>query len=353
MPKLFVSPIRSFPRVLALLLLPLLLLPGCAARLAHDAAARGDLRIVVISDLNSSYGSTEYEPEVHRTITLIRDEWKPDLVLAAGDLIAGQRPTLSDDNVRAMWAAFDSVVARPLREASIPFGFTLGNHDGSAYPAHQRDRALAVEHWHRPEHRPGVEFVDSTHFPVYYSFRQGSVFVLAWDASNAETVRNAEMMAWVQEQLGSEAAQAARYRLVLGHLPLYAVAQGRNRPGEVLDEPDSLRAILERYGVHTYISGHHHAHYPGRRGELELLYSGALGQGARQLLGSEAPAVQTVTILDFHFAADSVAYTTLVFEGEAPKRMRRLDPAELPPRIDGFNGHVVRRDVATREAVRK
>jgi hypothetical protein len=91
----------------------------------------------------------------------------------------------------------------------------------------------------------------------------------------------------------------APYRIVLGHLPLYPVAEGRNRAGEVLAEPDSLRALLEAYGVHLYISGHHHAYYPGRRGGLDLLASGALGDGPRPLIGDTVPSPRTVTLLDF------------------------------------------------------
>lgn len=306
---------------------------------------RGDLRVVVVSDLNGPYGSTAYGPEVHRAVELIRARWRPDLVLAAGDLIAAQKPALGDDQVRAMWAAFDSVVARPLREAGIPFGFTLGNHDGSAYPAHRRDRALAVAHWRAPERRTGLAFADSAHFPVYYSFTAGELFVLVWDASFAGTAGEHSMLEWARAQLASAPARSARHRLVLGHLPLHAVAEGRNRPGEVLEEPDSLRALLERHGVHTYVSGHHHAYYPGRRGALELLHSGALGQGARPLLGDSLPSPQTVTLLDFHFAADSVAYTTYAFDPRAPGGLRRIPTASLPPVLRGVNGHVVRRDL--------
>lgn len=306
---------------------------------------RGDLRVVVVSDLNSSYGSTEYEPEVHRTVRLIREVWRPDLVLAAGDLIAGQKPSLTDQGVRAMWAAFDSAFARPLREAGIPFGFTLGNHDASAYPAHRRDRALAVEHWRDPAHRSGVAFVDSTHYPLYYSFTQGGLFVLVWDASFAGTVHVLPMMGWVREQLGSRRARAARHRVVLGHLPLYAVAEGRDRPGEVLQEPDSLRALLERLGADTYVSGHHHAYYPGKRGALELLHAGAVGQGPRPLLGGTEPPVQTVTVLDYHFDADSVAYTTYAFEKGPEERLRPVRTPDLPPVIRASDGYVVRRDL--------
>lgn len=307
-----------------------------------SSAQKGDLRVVVISDLNSSYGSTEYEPQVHETVRLIRETWQPDLVLSAGDLIAGQKPALSDGEVRDMWAAFDSAVFNPLQTAGIPFGFTIGNHDGSGHPAHQRDRDLARAHWRAPRRNLGVSFIDSTNFPFYYSFSKEVIFVLVWDASYGGTAEDSTMMAWVQRELGSEAARDAGYRIVLGHLPLYGVAEGRNRPGEVLNQADSLRRVLESYGVHIYISGHQHAYYPGRRGELELLYSGALGQGPRQLIGSEIGPLQTVTMLDFHFSAESVAYTTYGFEnGE----MRIIETAELPPVIEGFNGHVIRRDL--------
>lgn len=321
----------------AALLLLALLAAGCSS-----TAPRHDLRVAVISDLNSSYGSTEYEPEIHQAVELIITQWKPDLVLAAGDMIAGQKAELSDDQVVAMWHAFDSLVAAPLRGAGIPFGFTLGNHDASAYPAYRRDRELALTHWRAPERSTGVRFADSTNFPIYYSFVEGDMFVLVWDASTERTAADSSMMEWVRNALNSESARGAGYRIVLGHLPLYGIAEGRNEPGEVLQDADSLRAFLERHAVDAYISGHHHAYYPGRRGSIDLLYSGALGQGPRQLIGSELPAMQTVTLLDFDFSADSVDYTTFYFvDGE----VRIVDSSSLPRSIHGFNGYVVRRDL--------
>ncbi|MEL7522266.1 MAG: metallophosphoesterase, partial [Cyanobacteria bacterium J06553_1] len=91
---------------------------------------RQDFRIVVISDLNSQYGSTEYEPEVTQAISLI-PQWQPDLVLCGGDMIAGQKTSLTKSEIESMWGAFDTQVAAPLRSQQIPFGFTIGNHDGS------------------------------------------------------------------------------------------------------------------------------------------------------------------------------------------------------------------------------
>ncbi len=93
---------------------------------------RGDVRLLVISDLNSAYGSTEYDTEVHLAVKMI-PFWQPDLVLCSGDMIAGQKPSLTATQIRAMWQSFDRNIAQPVRNLKIPFGFTIGNHDGSGW----------------------------------------------------------------------------------------------------------------------------------------------------------------------------------------------------------------------------
>lgn len=308
-------------------------LAGSSPAAAQPNPPRGDVRFVVISDLNGSYGSTDYDTAVDSTVARITRVWQPDFVLIAGDMVAGQKRSLSDSTVRAMWAAFDHHVAEPLREAGIPLGFTIGNHDGSA-SGFTRDRRLAAQYWR--DHEPGVSFADSTHFPFYYSFVQDGIYVLAWDASSA----NVQALDQVKNALAGPEAQNARMRIVLGHLPLYAVAEGRNTPGEILRHPDSLRAMLAANDVHTYISGHHHAYYPGRRGELQLLHSGILGGGPRPLLGREQLSPKTVTIVDVDLGAAETTYTTLDAHTLEPIELR-----DLPLILHGISGYVIRRDV--------
>ena len=325
-------------RIFLCLLLQALLTAGLpTAATAQPDPPRGDVRLVVISDLNGSYGSTGYDPLVDSTIARIRRVWQPDVVLIAGDMIAAQKRSLTDSTVRAMWRAFDRHVAAPLREAGIPFGFTIGNHDGSA-SGFTRDRRLAAAYWQHPAHDPGVSFVDSSRFPFQYSFLHDSLYVVAWDASSAK-VQDASH---VTQMLARPEAKKAAMRLVLGHLPLYAVAEGRNRPGEILQRPDSLRMLLAAHKVHTYISGHHHAYFPGRRGELELLHSGILGGGPRPLLGQTEPSPRTVTILDVDPASSRMRYTTLDARTLTP-----VDLHTLPQVLRGINGYVLRRDVQT------
>ena len=314
------------------------------------APPRGDLRIVVISDFNSAYGSTTYEPEVDRAIALIPD-WQPDLVIAGGDMVAGQKLSLTPENIQAMWEAFDIHVASKLREAGLPFGFTIGNHDGSgALDADGQlkflqDRNIAAEYWQNPQHDPLLNFIDRRHFPFYYSFRVHSalkkqdIFCLVWDASTAKMPE--QQLAWVEESLASPVAEQAKLRIAIGHLPLYAVAVGRNKPGEILDNAEMLRGLLERYGVHTYISGHHHAYFPGHRGQLQMLHAGAIGGGPRQLLNSDLPPQKTLTVVDIQLATDSTTYSTYDL-----KTLELVDIRELPRIIIGINGMELRRDIS-------
>lgn len=304
---------------------------------------RGDVRLVVISDLNSAYGSTDYDPEVDKGIALV-PFWNPDVVLCGGDMVAGQDHSLSDDNLRAMWAAFDDHVAAPLRRANVPFGFTIGNHDASGAVQDgtflfQRERTIATEYWRDPAHDPGIDFVDRVDFPFYYTFEQGGVFFVVWDGSFSSIPP--DKLNWVEQALSSERAKSAKMRVLLGHLPLYAVAEGRNRPFEVMANADQLREMLERHNVHTYISGHHHAYYPAHKGTLQLLHTGLLGSGPRAYIDSTLPPRKTITVVDIHFNnPELTTYTTYDIQTLEP-----VETEELPRFLVGHNGRVLRRDV--------
>ena len=297
--------------------------------------------MVVISDLNSQYGSTSYAPEVTKAIALIPD-WQPDLVLSGGDMIAGQSRSLNRAQLQAMWAAFDRTIAAPLRQANLPLGFTMGNHDGSAALSpggsyiFAQDRQLATSYWN--QQNSNLPFVDRAQFPFYYTFAQNDVFYLVWDASTAKLTP--EQLTWVEQSLASPQAQAAKLRIVIGHLPLYGIAVGRNKPGEYLQNAEKLRSQMERYRVHTYISGHQHAYYPGYRGQLQLLHAGALGGGPRPLEGSDRSPQKTLTVVDIDLASASTTYTTYDM-----KTLQVIDQQQLPRQISGHNGTVYRQDV--------
>lgn len=307
--------------------------------------SRSDVRLVVVSDLNGAYGATDYDLEVDKAIALL-PFWQPDLVLCSGDMVAGQKPSLTEEQLNAMWLAFDEHIGIPLRQYDIPYGFTIGNHDASAAKSpsgdflFERERNVASDYWNDPKHDPGLEFVDRYEFPFYYTFKFDDVFFLVWDGSSSKIPQ--DKLDWVEQALQSPAAQSAKLKIVLGHLPLYAIAVGRDLPGEVMDNAEQLRKMLERHQVHTYISGHQHAYYPAYKGELQLLHAGILGSGPRQFIDSELPPRKTLTVIDINYGnPDLTTYTTYDMQ-----TLELIQYEELPRFITGHNGMVLRRDIA-------
>lgn len=310
----------------------------------YYAPPRGDIRFAVISDLNSAYGSTDYRREVIEGVTLL-PEWQPDMVICAGDMVAGQSINLSAAEIEAMWTAFDNKVLSHIRTAGLPFALTVGNHDASSYQDENGeffyilDRQATTKFWEGHQADTDLTFIEASGFPYYYSFKQNNIFFLTWDASSANVPP--EQVAWADRALASPEAQSATHRIVLGHLPLYAVSQRRDRPGEFLNQADQLRALLERHNVDTYITGHHHAYFPGKAGSLNTLHCGALGSGPKSLLNTTDAAFQTLTIMDLFLERGETIYTTY---NMATREV--VDPASLPRLIVGPNGRELRRDVS-------
>jgi hypothetical protein len=281
------------------------------ARVPFDPP-RGDVRVAVFGDFNGPYGALDYPAPVAPVVRAIAEVWRPDLLLSPGDVIAGQKASHSVEHLSRMWATFDREVARPLRDAGIPYAVAMGNHDASSLPAaggghlFERDRRAAEAYWRDPRHDRGLTYVDRERHPFDHAFRAGEAFVAVIDASSARVTP--EQRAWLGEVLRRPEAASARVRIVVGHLPLVAVARGREGPGEVVDDADGLRRVLESGRVDAYVSGHHAAYFAGRLDELELLFAG--GVGARRLLAGDTPRRSTVTLVDAWYAPLELRYTT-------------------------------------------
>lgn len=305
---------------------------------------RGELRFVVLGDFNGPYGSLSYPAPLARVLRAVTGTWRPDLLLSPGDVVAGQSRSLSADDLAALWQAFDANVATKLREAGVPFAFAMGNHDGSSltdragaylYPL---DRAAAQAYWGQEMYRANLAYLDRADFPFNFTFRFDEAFVAVIDASSATV--SAAQRAWLAGALASTPAREAGLRVVVGHLPLAAVGEGRDAPGEVIAEAEALLALLEEGGVDMYVSGHHAAYYPGRLGEVELLFAG--GIGARRLLGHDADPRSTVTVVDVWHSPLRFAYSTFDAATLEPLEVHGL-PLALPSgvRLSGRAGQTV------------
>lgn len=307
---------------------------------AGQLPLRGDLRLALISDLNASYGSTTYIAQVHRGVELLA-ALQPDLVLCAGDMVAGQKLGLDRGQLDSMWAGFDRDVLQPVLRRSVGFAPAMGNHDASSSRGaggftFALDRERASRYWLARQGNLGLDLVEASQFPFRYSLRQGPVFVVVLDASSASV--SAADWAWARAQLSAPQARQARFRLVMGHLPPYGVGLGRDRPGEVLNQPEQLRQLLAATASHLYVSGHHHAYFPSKVGGTNLLSLGAMGSGPRRRLNDSSPPEQTLTVLDLFEQRGEVVTTTLELNG-----LQVVRPTSLPGALTPSTGPQLRR----------
>ncbi|HEY0898060.1 MAG TPA: metallophosphoesterase [Sphingobacteriaceae bacterium] len=287
------------------------------------------LKVLVISDLNSSYGSTTYSEEVTAVISKL-DSIKPDIILCAGDMVAGQKRSLTETEIQSMWTSFDENVLSPINKLKIPFGFTVGNHDAS--PSFKLDRELAQQFWKTNAAETNLSFVDSTHYPFYFSYVKNNVFFLSWDASGSQVPR--EVYDWMKGQLKSKIARKARLRILLGHLPLYPIVESKNKPGELIASADSALLFMKDHRIDLYISGHQHAYYPATKNGVRLLNAGAIGDGPRKIMGHTAEPKKAYTIFEVPVrSAKKFTYRTQV-----PISHEIIEKASLPDSVTGING---------------
>ncbi len=282
------------------------------------------LRVAVISDLNGSYGSTSYRAEVDAAVdSLLADP--PDLILSTGDMVAGQQAGL---DYPAMWAAFHTTVSDRIAAAGLPFAVTPGNHDASGYSGFGPERDAFATAW--ADRRPDLDFVDDVDFPFRYAFLERGVLFVSLDDTLVGPLAD-EQFNWLDDVLDTP----AEARIVYGHVPLYPFAEGR--AAEALFD-DDLETLLLDHGVSAFVSGHHHAWYPGRRGALRLVGTSCLGDGPRALLGEEQ--VSPRSVLRFTVVGGLItsleAYSGASFDTQIPR-------SSLPGSV-GSGGDVVVRD---------
>lgn len=304
---------------------------GEAQEIVKESKNR-DLKILLISDLNDSYGSVTYSKELSNVISKIKSI-KPDIILCGGDMVAGQKASLTKSRLDSMWTSFDQAVLNPIYEMGIPFGFTMGNHDAS--PNYHLDRAAASVFWMNNKYKAQLTYVDDTHYPYYFSYIKNNVFFVSWDASSA--IIPSKIKEWMKTQLELSSAKKSRARIVLGHLPLYSIVASKNKRGEVLDNADETLEFLKQNNVDMYISGHQHAYYPATKEKLTLLHAGCLGGGPREILGHTAKASKAYAILELPKRKNIEAIRISGFE---PVHHRHITLESLPDSVNGFNGVV-------------
>ena len=305
-------------------LLPLLFL---TLALADNAAGQ---TVALLSDINGRYGSTGYSPRVSGAVDQIVQSGA-DVVVAAGDVVAGQKqPRLDAAALDAMWAAFEETVATPLDKAGIPVVISAGNHDASGFPAYAPERERFEAWW--SGRNPGLELLPDSEWPWRYAAKTGELLLLTFYGTMPGRLPDSERQ-FVDDMLSRHAADAEAI-LVFSHLPMWPFTRGRE--SEFLDDP-ALLDILHRHGVDVYASGHHHAFFAGTddTGLLHLSV-GALGGNVRRLVGGDDKQAHSYAVLRFNGGSFCLQAP------QAPDFATSMEVDSLPVRIEGPLGRLQR-----------
>ncbi|MDP0499872.1 MAG: phosphodiester glycosidase family protein [Verrucomicrobiota bacterium JB022] len=312
---------------------------------AEIVPAKGDITLGFVSDFNGSYGSTTYDARVRQAF----DFWvnqDVDAVVSAGDMIAGESSALSKAQVMAMWQGFNGELYGKLKNADIPFVFTMGNHDGAITV----DREAAVEFWAIPDNKPDVQYVDESGYPFNWSAvldldgdSVNDVFFTSIDSANGAFSQSE--LDWLDATLGSPEAQSARVRMITTHLSLYAVATERNDIGSLSRPRQPILDMMEEHDVQFFVFGHSAAYFPGQRYGRLILSTGEMGGGGKAYVGEAQQAPSTITRADIFFddeyyGENAIVLTTYdLFDG-----FSIVKNSEVPSALFGYDGDFIMRN---------
>lgn len=310
--------------------------------------ARGDFVIGFVSDMNGSFGSTSYDESIRQAFSFFVDQGV-DAVFSGGDMVAGQCASATACDEDAMWAGFDAELYGQLKNAAIPFLFTLQNHDA----ANPWDIEGALSFWNNPANVPqgmGVELVDNSDYPRNYSALldfdldgRGDVFFVS--VFNPGDDLNAAELAFLEATLSSAAAQSARLRVVAAGQPLYAISAPRNTAGFLTGPRDAITDILRRGNVNLYVSGDSAAYFPGKRFDIQLLSLAEMAGTGKAYIGESQVPPTAVTRADIFiddpfYGKNAIVFTT--YDTRSGFSVVREDT--LPTALFDFDGDFVMRD---------
>ncbi len=292
-------------------------------------------RVVVISDLNGRYGSTHYRQSVTDAVLRI-GELNAALVISTGDMVGAQRPQplLNRHQLDAMWHSFDKAVVQPLAQLKLPLAVTPGNHDASGYGRYRLERDVFQDFWRA--RKPALNYLDDSHYPLRYAYSLDDVLFISLDATRPGKLDEKQFL-WLQQLLEKHAANYS-HKIVYGHLPLWPFAQEREM--EALFDT-RLESLLIAYEVDLFLSGHHHAYYPGAKDDMRHVSQGCLGASPRRLIGVEQRSPRTITVLDIEPGSE---IKVSAYQGKTFNEP--VDLNSLPKRIESHAATLVREDLA-------
>jgi hypothetical protein len=103
-------------------------------------------------------------------------------------------------------------------------------------------------------------------------------------------------------------------------------------------DDSELVKIMQDHKVDLYLSGHHHAYYPGVYKGVRQVSQGCLGAGPRQILGATGVSTRSLTVIDFQDDGE------INVEGYGTDALDQLIERKILPKKIQYDGREMVRD---------
>ncbi len=162
----------------------------------------------------------------------------PQFVLTVGDNFYPRGVRSADDT--QFKTKFEDVYVG--KELEIPWYVALGNHDYGLNPDAQVEYGKKNTRWNMPAR--------------YYTFTKNitpdvSIDFFVLDTDSMKHGKGAEQLTWFKRELERS---KAHWKIVVGHHPI----RSYGAHGEEKVMVESVKPLLDKYGVQVYICGHEH-----------------------------------------------------------------------------------------------
>jgi tartrate-resistant acid phosphatase type 5 len=211
-------------------------------------------------------------------------------IISTGDNFYSEGVSSFDD---PLWrTVFEDIYTAP--SLQVPLYPVLGNHDRRGNAMAQVAYSGRSDRWRMPgpfyrqrETIAGGDHADFFFLDTEWIYAETSRISPALDGDDDD-----DQIQWLEQEL---AASQARWKIVIGHHPVYSGGNHGSTPGL----KRAVLPILERYGAHAYLQGHDHCLQHVAVNGIHYLTSGT---------GAESKAVSPID--GTRFAADSLGFLT-------------------------------------------
>lgn len=281
--------------LLLTLLLAMGLQPAHAAKPELKFRADGTFKVVMFSDIQDG---AKLNPKATALMERILDTEKPDMVVVAGDCIAGYAINSTDEVKQAI-----ACVAYPMEKRKIPWAITFGNHDQEHFAKSRLDKDAVIKIYQGYPNNLNVRGDKKIHGAgnddLLIKGKDGKPAFCLWLIdSNEYTPTNKREYDWIhtdqlawycQTSIGLEAKCGHKIPgIMYFHIPIRefgemfaagkAIGDRRENEGSAKVNSGLFAAVLDRGDVNGIFCGHEHVNnYVGEWMGVRLGYDAAIG----------------------------------------------------------------------------